>query len=56
MIVSIIVVLIVAGVLLWAAMQLPIDPAFKNIIRVVVIVAAVLWLLKVAGLWSGALP
>lgn len=56
MLVSILVVLIVAGVLLWAVMQLPLDPAIKAVARVVVIVAVVLWLLKAFGLWTGHLP
>jgi hypothetical protein len=56
MIVSILVALIVCGVLLWAVMQLPIDPVIKNIARVVVVVLLVLWLLRVLGLWGGHLP
>lgn len=56
MIVSILVALVVCGLLLWAAMQLPLDPAIKGIIRVVVIVLLVLWLLRAFGLWHGGLP
>lgn len=48
--IGLIVVLIVVGVLLWAAGQLPIDAAVLKIIRVVVIVAVVLWLLEALGL------
>jgi hypothetical protein len=56
MIISILVALIIAGLLLWAAMQLPLDPTIKQLIRVVVIVVLVLWLLKAFGLWSGGFP
>lgn len=56
MLVSILVVIIVAGVLLWGLTQLPLDPAIKSVARVVVIVAVVLWVLKAFGLWNGQLP
>lgn len=48
--ISIIVVLIVVGVLLWAVDMIPMDPAIHTIIRVVVIVAVVIWLLRAFGL------
>lgn len=44
-IITILVVLALVGVLLWAITQFPMDPAIANIIRVVAIVAVVLWLL-----------
>ena len=44
--VSVVVVLIIIGVLLWLVNTLiPIDAKIKNIINVVVIIAVVLWLL-----------
>jgi hypothetical protein len=54
--VEILVVLVIAGVLLWAVAQLPLDPVIVRIARVVVVVVVVLWLLKAFGLWSGRLP
>jgi hypothetical protein len=45
MLITLIVALIVAGLLLWAITQLPIDPQITKIIRVVIIVAAVLYVL-----------
>lgn len=45
MLVSILVPLILAGLVLWAITQFPLDAAIVRIIRVVVIVAVVLWLL-----------
>lgn len=56
MIVHVIVGLVIAGLILWAVMQLPLDPMIRTIIRVVVVVALVLWLLKAFGLWTGGLP
>ncbi len=48
--ISIIVVLILAGLILWAVSQFPLDATIVRIIRVVVVVAAVLWLLQGVGL------
>lgn len=56
MLISILVVLILAGLVLWVVMQLPLDPMIKNIARVVVVVAVVLYLLRILGLWSGQVP
>jgi hypothetical protein len=56
-ILSIIFVLVVAGLLLWALTQFPLDPTIARIIRVVVIVAAVLYsLVWLAGVMGVALP
>ena len=45
--ISVVVVLIVIGMVLWAVNHwLPIDPKFKTIINVVVIVFVALWLLR----------
>jgi len=41
---GLIIVLIVVGVVLWAVQQIPMDPAIRNILRVVVILLVVLWL------------
>ena len=50
---SIVVVLIVVGVLLWLVNSLiPMDPNIKKIINVVVIICVVLWLLNVFGLFG----
>lgn len=43
--IQIIICLIVVGLLLWLVNFLPIEPAIKQIIRVVVIVFIVIWLL-----------
>lgn len=51
LLITIVVVLIVVGLLLWALQQLPIDPTIVVIIRVLVIVFALLWVLSAVGLW-----
>jgi type IV secretory pathway TrbL component len=56
MLVSVLVALILAGLILWAVSQFPLDPVIVRIIRVVVVVAVVLWLLRAFGLWHGGLP
>ena len=45
MLVSLIVVLVLCGLVLWAVGQFPLDPTIQRIIRVVVIVVAVLYVL-----------
>jgi hypothetical protein len=51
-ILSIIVPLVIAGLILWALTQFPLDPTIMRIIRVVVIVIAVIWVLQALG-WLG---
>ena len=49
--ISLIVVLIIVGVLLWALQTaIPMDPTIKNIITVLVVLMAVLWVLQAFGL------
>jgi hypothetical protein len=47
MLISLLVPLVLAGLILWAITQFPLDATIVRIIRVVVIVAVVLWLLGV---------
>jgi hypothetical protein len=55
MLIQIIVVLIVVGVVLWAIQAMPaIDPTMKQIIRVIIILLAVLWVLGLA--FPGVIP
>lgn len=45
--VSVVIVLIVVGVLLWAVNSfIPLDPKIKQILNVVVVIAVVVWLLS----------
>ena len=48
--ITVVVVLIVVGVLVWLANSyIPMDARIKNILNIVVIIAIVLWLLQVFG-------
>jgi hypothetical protein len=48
--ISVVIVLIVVGVLLWLVnTYIPMDQKIKTIINVVVVIAVVLWLLNVFG-------
>jgi bacteriorhodopsin len=50
---TILVVLIVAGVLLWLVNNyIPMDRNIKNIFNVVVVIVVIVWLLKVFGIFS----
>lgn len=50
---SLVVVLVVIGVLLWAVnTYVPMDPKMNKILNIVVIIAVVLWLLKAFGLFD----
>lgn len=52
--ITILVVIIVVGVLLWAAGQLPMDPIVQRILQVVVVLVLLLWLLSAFGLLPAA--
>ena len=48
--ISVVIVLIVVGVLLWAAnTYIPMDNKIKTIMNIVVVIAVVLWLLSAFG-------
>lgn len=50
---TIVLVLIVVGVLLWLInTYVPMDRKIKNILNVVVVIVVVIWLLKEFGLWG----
>lgn len=51
---NIVIPLIVVGVLLWLVnAYLPMDGKIKTILNAVVVIAVVLWLLRVAGMLGG---
>lgn len=51
--ISVVIVLIVVGVLLWLANNhVPMDAKIKSIMNAVVIIAVVIWLLQVFGLFG----
>lgn len=52
--VTAILVLVILGVALWLLEKyLPIDPVIKTVIRVLVVIAMVLYLLHTFGIWHG---
>lgn len=52
-ILTIILVLVVVGVLLWLVnTYIPMDGKIKSILNIVVVVLVIIWLLKVFGLFS----
>lgn len=52
-IISLVVVLIIIGVLLWLVnTRIPMDATIKLIINIVVVVAVVIYLLKAFGIWG----
>ena len=52
-ILTVIIVIIAAGVLLWAVNRfIPMAPNFKQLLNVVVIIALILWLLSLFGIFD----
>ena len=52
-ILTIIIVLILVGILLWFVnVWIPMDPKVKQILNIVVIIILVIWLLKAFGLFA----
>jgi len=50
---TVLIVLIVAGVLLWLVNNyVPMDSKIKNIFNVVVVIVVIVWLLKVFGIFA----
>lgn len=51
--ISLVVTLVVVGVLLWLVnAYIPMDPKIKQILNIVIVIAVVLWLLSVFGVFS----
>jgi hypothetical protein len=56
MLINLIVTLIVVGLLLWLVNNyIPMDSKIKSILNVVVVIAVVIWLLRMFGVLGGAL-
>jgi len=50
---TIVLVIVVVGILLWLANSyLPMAESIKKLLNIVVVVVMVIWLLKVFGLWD----
>jgi hypothetical protein len=51
--INVVIALIVVGVLLWLVNRyIPMAGSIKSILNAVVVIAVVIWILKVFGLWS----
>ena len=52
-VVMIIVVVVVVGFLLWVAEKyVPMDATIKRILEAIVVIALVIWLLQITGIWQ----
>jgi hypothetical protein len=50
--IEVVVVLIIVGVLLWLVNSyIPMAPAIKSLLNAVVVIALIIWILKLVGLW-----
>ena len=53
MLIQTVISLIVVGVLLWLVNnKIPMDGTIKSILNLVVIIAVIVWLLRVFGIWT----
>lgn len=51
--IEVVITLIVVGVLLWVVnTYIPMDAKIKNILNIVVVIAVILWLLRIFGVLS----
>jgi len=51
-ILTIVIVLVVVGVILWLVNNyIPMDPTIKKILNIVVIIVLIIWLLNILGVW-----
>ena len=56
MIVSVLITIAIIGIILYLVnTYIPMPPAIKSIINIVVVIFVILWLLKILGLWNGHL-
>jgi cytochrome b subunit of formate dehydrogenase len=53
MLISLLIVLLIAGVVLWALPQLPLDATIVRVIRVVVIVAVLIYCIRALAALAG---
>ncbi len=52
--ITVIITLVVVGLILWLINRfVPMASSIKSILNIVVIIATIIWLLKVFGIWGG---
>jgi hypothetical protein len=55
--ITVIITLVVVGLILWLINRfVPMASSIKSILNIVVIIATIIWLLKVFGIWGGPGP
>ncbi len=53
--VTVVITLVVVGLILWLINRfIPMAGSIKSILNIVVIIAVIIWLLKVFGIWGAA--
>jgi uncharacterized YccA/Bax inhibitor family protein len=50
--ISVVICLVILGLLIYLTGLLPIDPRFRQVIIVLLVIVAILYLVRVAGWWS----
>lgn len=50
---SLLLLVVVVGVALWLINLLPVDARAKQIARIIVVIIAIIWLLRILGVWGG---
>ncbi|MEO7444795.1 MAG: Thivi_2564 family membrane protein [Ferruginibacter sp.] len=54
--ITVVITLVVVGLILWLINRyIPMASSIKSILNIVVIIAVIIWLLKVFGVWGGHL-
>jgi hypothetical protein len=56
MLLQILIVLLIAGVILWGIAQCPLDPTIARLIKVVIIVVVAIWLIYLLFGMLGGMP
>ncbi len=52
--ITVVITLVIVGLILWLINRyIPMASSIKSILNVVVVIAVIVWLLKVFGIWSG---
>lgn len=52
--ITVVITLVIVGLVLWLINSyIPMASSIKSILNIVVIIAVIIWLLKVFGIWNG---
>jgi hypothetical protein len=54
---TVVIYLVIVGLILWLINRfIPMASSIKSILNIVVVIAVIIWLLRVFGIWGGDLP